>query len=283
MGTILEEKNVAIAIAPLHPALGAEIGGFDITRIGTDTAQEIIQAWHRYLVLIVRDQDISEDDHIDFARCFGHVEQARTRSPLASRPEIMIISNIKQNGEYVGRLPVGEMAFHSDRVHQEIPNKAGVLYAVDVPEVGGNTRFLNMYLAYEALSRKMKERIEGLRALNTYDYGTTQAAEKQSTEGAPTVIHPVVRTIPETGRKALFISRLMTDRIIGLPESESRQLLDELLEHCEQPRFIYEHRWRKRDLLIWDNRCVLHARTDFDPTARRLLKRVTVGDSIRPS
>lgn len=274
---------MGISITPLCPMLGAEIGGFDLTRVDTDTAQDILQAWHRYLVLVVRDQDISEDDQIDFARCFGHVELARTRSPLATRPEIMIISNIKQNGEYIGRLPVGEMAFHSDRVHQEIPNKAGVLYAIDVPEVGGNTRFLNMYRAYEALSQTMKERIAELRALNTYDYGITQAAEKKSAASAPTAIHPVVRTIPETGRKALFISRLMTDRIIGLTESESRQLLDELLEHCEQPRFIYQHRWRKRDLLIWDNRCVLHARTDFDPTERRLLKRVTVGDSIRPA
>lgn len=274
---------MAISIAPLCPALGAEIGSFDVTRIATDAVREILEAWHCYLVLVVRDQDISEDEQIDFARCFGRVELARTRSPLASRPEIMIISNIKKNGEYLGRLPVGEMAFHSDRVHQEIPNKAGVLYAVDVPKVGGNTRFLNMHLAYEALNQKIKQRIEGLRALNTYDYGTTQAGGKQSAAGAPAAIHPIVRTIPETGRKALFISRLMTDRIIGLPNPESRRLLDELLDHCEQPQFIYEHRWCKRDLLIWDNRCVLHARTDFNPTEPRLLKRVTVGDSVRPS
>lgn len=275
---------MSLSIKPLDAPLGAEIGGFDIDAIDARAADEIRQAWYRYQVLIVRNDKILSDDRlVNFGRCFGQIENARVQSPLASRPEIMIISNIRANGEPLGALPDGELSFHYDRVHQEKPNKAGVLHAVEIPTRGGDTCFANMYLAYETLAPAMQQRLEGLKALNTYEYGTTTPDAKRLSQAAPTAIHPVVRTIPETGRKALYISRLMTDRIIGLPEVESRALLDELCSHCEQPRFIYQHKWRVGDLLIWDNRCVTHARTDFPADERRLLKRVTVGDSLRPS
>lgn len=273
-----------LSVKPLDAPLGAEIGGFDIDAIDDGTAEEIRQAWYRYQVLIVRnDKILSDDSLVNFGRCFGGIENARKRSPLASRPEIMVISNIRRDGEALGALPDGELSFHYDRVHQEKPNKAGVLHAVEIPSRGGDTRFGNMYFAYEALAPDMQRRLEGLKALNTYEYGTTTPGAKHLSESAPTAVHPVVRTIPETGRKALYVSRLMTDRIAGLPEAESRALLEQLSDHCEQPQFIYTHRWRVGDLLIWDNRCVTHARTDFPANERRLLKRVTVGDTLPPS
>jgi taurine dioxygenase len=139
-----------------------------------------------------------------------------------------------------------------------------------------------MSLAYDTLPDDTKKRLEGLSALNTYEYGQTHSANKTLTEGTPSAVHPVVRTIPETGRKALYVCRLMTDRIIGMSETESRALLDELCDHAENQRFVYAHRWQPGDILIWDNRCTIHARTDFDGSQRRLLKRVTVGDTAPP-
>jgi taurine dioxygenase len=139
-----------------------------------------------------------------------------------------------------------------------------------------------MCLAYEKLPKATRERLEGLTALNTYEYGRTHAADKKLSEETPSAMHPVVRRIPETGRRALYVCRLMTDRINELSPSDSRELLDELCDHVENPAFTYAHRWRPGDILIWDNRCTVHARTDFDASERRLLKRVTVGDTTGP-
>lgn len=273
---------MALTLTPLGSALGARVTGLDVTNISAADAQELHDAWLKYHVLVVHGPVVSEDQLVKFGQCFGKLENARRQSVLASRPEIMVISNIRENGETVGALPDGELTFHFDRIHQKIPNKAGVLHAVEIPPSGGDTWFSNMCQAYDTLPAAMRERLEGLTALNTYEYGQTHSENKTLTEAAPTAIHPVVRTIPETGRKALFVCRLMTDRILQLPDTESRALLDELCDHAENQRFVYAHRWQPGDILIWDNRCTIHARTDFDGSHRRLLKRVTVGDNTPP-
>jgi taurine dioxygenase len=154
---------------------------------------------------------------------------------------------------------------------------ASMLYALEVPSTGGNTLFANGYAAYATLPDGIKRRIEGRKALNAYDYDS--AAMKRGTrlaEGVPSYAHPVVRTHPATGRKALYVNRLMTVRIEGLSEPESNELLATLFDHQERHEFIYEHVWRPGDLLMWDNRCTLHARTDFNPNERRLMRRVTI-------
>ena len=154
---------------------------------------------------------------------------------------------------------------------------ASMLYALEVPRAGGNTLFANGYAAYETLPAEIKRRIEGRKALNAYDYET--AAMKRGTrlaQGVPSYAHPVVRTHPATGRKALYVNRLMTVWIEGLPAQESDDLLAMLFDHQERREFIYEHIWRAGDLVIWDNRCTLHARTDFSPDERRLMRRVTI-------
>jgi taurine dioxygenase len=188
-----------------------------------------------------------------------------------------LISNIREDGKPIGALPDGEMHFHTDQCHQERPAMASMLYALEVPSRGGNTLFANGYKGYETLPSDIKRRIDGRKALNAYDYDT--ASTKRGTrlaEGVPSCLHPVVRTHPATGRKALYVNRLMTVHIEGLPQRESDELLDFLFDHQEQRELVYEHVWRPGDLLMWDNRCALHARTDFSADERRLMRRVTI-------
>jgi taurine dioxygenase len=195
----------------------------------------------------------------------------------------MIISNIRENGQTVGALPDGELSFHFDRVHQKKPTRATVLHAVEIPDRGGDTCFANMYAAYSTLPDHIKQKIDGRLALNTYAYGATSPDKKVLGEAAQNAIHPVVRTIPETGRKSLFVSRLMTDQIIGLAEEESRDLLKQISDHAEQSRFIYQHQWKVGDIVMWDNRCSTHARLDFDGSQRRLMKRIALADAVAPA
>lgn len=274
---------MSLTFRPLSDAVGAEAVGFD-PRDFTDAERDALQqAWYRHLVILIRATPVlSDDEFVALMSRLGQIENARKLSPLSTRQEVMIISNIRENGQTVGALPDGELSFHYDRVHQKKPTRATALHAIEIPDKGGDTCFANMYLAYETLSDDVKQRIAGRAALNTYEYGATSAGAKHLDEAAPTAVHPVVRTIPETGNKALFVSRLMTDSIVGLPEGESRELLATLSDHCEQERFIYRHRWTVGDILMWDNRCTTHARMDFDASQRRLMKRIALADSVVP-
>ena len=274
---------MAFTIRPLSSAIGAEAVGFD-PRNFTDADRDALQqAWYQHLVILVRAKPVlSDDEFVAFMSRLGQIENARKLSPLSSRIEVMIISNIRENGQLVGALPDGELSFHFDRVHQKKPTRATALHAIEIPNKGGDTCFANMYLAYETLPDAIKKRIDGRLALNTYEYGATSANVKKIDEDAPTAIHPVVRTIPETGRKSLFVSRLMTDKIIGMPPDESRELLNLISDHCERPEFIYQHQWKVGDILMWDNRCSTHARMDFDSSQRRLMKRIALADTVVP-
>jgi len=272
------EKPIAFGVRPLSPALGAEIIGVDLShKLDDATARQILAAWHAHLVLLFRNQDLSEDDEVRFAETFGEPARIHTKQFVRTHPAVMLISNIREDGKLIGALPDGEMHFHTDQCHQERPAKASMLYSIEVPSQGGNTLFANGYKAYETLPDDIKRRIEGRRALNAYDYD--RAATKRGTElaeGVPHYAHPVVRTHPDTGRKALYVNRLMTIRIEGLPADESEELLSFLFDHQERREFVYEHVWQTRELLMWDNRCTLHARTDFSADERRLMRRVTI-------
>ena len=266
------------AVRPLSGAIGAEITGVDLRNAIDDAlAGRLLDAWHRHLVILLRGQELSEDDQVRFAERFGPPAKIHTSQFVRSHPAVMLISNIREDGKPIGALPDGEMQFHTDQCHQEIPAKASMLYAIEVPSVGGNTLFANAYLAYETLPAEIKRRLDGRKALNAYDYDTAATVRRSEVpEGAPSCWHPVVRTHPATGRKALYVNRLMTRRIEGLDPAESEDLLAFLFDHQEQPQFVYEHVWRPGDLLMWDNRCTLHARTDFSADERRLLRRVTI-------
>lgn len=283
---------------PLTPAFGAEVKDLDITRMDDTAAAALRQAWARHKVLVLRGQQAaSEDDHVRYAQVFGPAEASRFVSPLANRPEIMIISNVRDTqGKALGALPDGEMTWHFDRIHQKVPNKGSVLHAREVPSRGGHTRFLDMVSAFAALPEALKARIRCLQAESAYDYGATQPDQSDRdiplgtdqvrpeyrSELPPSAVHPVVRTLPETGEAALYVCRLMTRRILGIPETESATLLEELFSHCEQERFVYEHHWRVGDMVLWDNRCTMHARTDFPGEQRRVMARVTVADTVPP-
>jgi taurine dioxygenase len=194
----------AFAVRPLSAALGAEIIGVDLSKdIDEHVCAQIRDAWHQHLVILLRDQELSEEDQVRFAEMFGPPAVIHTKQFVRSHPAVMLISNIREDGKPIGALPDGEMHFHTDQCHQERPAMASMLYALEVPSAGGNTLFANGYKAYETLPDGIKRRIDGRKALNAYDYDT--AAMKRGTriaEGVPSFVHPVVRTHPATGRKA---------------------------------------------------------------------------------
>ncbi len=261
-----------------HVPCGTEILNVDLREpLSEERFAAIMDVWHESRVIVFRDQKLEPEDQLRFGRRVGELSVIHTAEFAGEDPSIMYISNVKQDGEFIHALPVGEMMFHIDQCYMAKPAKATILYAIEIPKVGGNTLFSDMIAAYAALDAETKARIEGLKALNVYDYdaGATHTAAEVS-EDAPRYAHPIARTHPVTGEKALFINRLMTRAILGLPEDESRQLLEKLFHHQENPAFVYEHRWRVGDLLMWDNRCTLHARRDFNPEETRLMRRLTV-------
>ena len=180
--------------------------------------------------------------------------------------------------EPIGVLPDGELMFHTDSVYLEKPLMGATLYGERITSEGGHTLFVNMYMAYDTLPAATKARLAGLTAVNVFDYATQVRTTRFDRSKVKHAIHPVVRTHPETGRKALYVNRLMTEEICDLPEGESAAVLAELYDHAEQRDFIYEHVWQQGDFIMWDNRCLMHARTDFPRDQRRLMRRVTIDD-----
>jgi taurine dioxygenase len=194
---------------------------------------------------------------------------------------VMFVSNIVENGEPIGALPDGEMWFHTDTGYARNPHKATTLYAVEIPTSGGNTIFSNQYAVHDALPDRLRRKLEGREAYNAYEFGTMiKTKGRYDAPETRSAVHPVFRPHSETGRMTVYVNELMTEEIIGLSQAESRALLDEVFALQREPRFLYEHVWRVGDLVMWDNRCTLHARTDFPRDQRRLLRRVTVEDSV---
>ena len=262
----------------MSAAIGLEVLDVDLREpLAPAQITQLRDAWHTGLILLLRDQTLTEEDQVRFAECFGMLAKTINVHNTGSHPAVMLISNIRKDGKPIGALPDGEMHFHTDQCYVEKPAAASMLYAIEVPSVGGNTLFANAYLAYETLPAEIKRRIDGRKATNAYDYDNASTIRgTRLREGVPQYSHPVVRTHPATGRKALYVNRLMTIAIEGLPEAESDELLDLLFDHQEQQQFIYEHVWRVGDILMWDNRCTLHARTDFSSAERRLMRRIAI-------
>ncbi len=276
-------------VVPLTPYIGAEIRGLDLREKPADeTVRAIYQAWLDHLVLVFPGQDLTQEDLLRATSYFGrmgHLDRpAKYHPPGFSKmlPGIMLISNIRENGEPIGALPDGEMMFHHDMIHKEVPSKATLLFSVEIPSHGGNTLFASGYAAYDTLDPALRERLEGCHALHHYNYGSTQRGDERGVEAFNECVHPVFRTHEETGRKAVYVNRLMTVKILDMEPAESNLLLNALFDHAEKPEFVYSHEWRKGDLLLWDNRCSSHARTDFPSAERRLMLRTTVEGTTRP-
>lgn len=273
-----------IKVEPTHPAVGARVTGVDLLRpIEPEVADELRAAFSRHAVLCVPGQTIEPENQVDFASVFGPVDddnrQMDDPNETQSRRGVMYVSNIREDGKLIGVLPDGEMHFHSDGMHRDKPYRATTLYAIKVPSQGGNTMFSSQAAAFEALPADMQQRLDGLQARHVFNYNkTTRAEMRTNLDETAFAIHPLVRTHPDSGRKSLYLSRLMTHSIIGLDDAEGEELLLELIDHCEKPEFVYSHKWTPNDLVIWDNRCVNHARTDFSADEPRLLRRYTVSE-----
>lgn len=275
----------SITVKPLSSALGAEIIGVNLKeKLPDEVYQQIIDAWHENLVVLLRNQDLSDEDQWQFGLRFGPLSEGHLKELQAGRTGVVYISNIREDGKLVGILPDGEMQFHSDQCYRELPSQGSMLYAMQIPSKGGNTSFVNCYKAYDTLPADLQKRLLGMKALNAYDYNANPTLRaREIAPGTPTWVHPVVRLHPATKKRALFVNRLMTVRLEGIPQAESDELLAYLFDHLEQPQFIYEHVWKPGDALMWDNRCVLHARSTFDASEARKLRRITLkGEPVIP-
>jgi len=273
-------------ITRLSPALGAEVHGIDLTQPLEDSDRAFLQkAWSEHLVLVFRnDEALSAEAQIDFCKTFGEIG-ARAR-PVEARLEpekapqnVMYVSNKRQDGRIIGSLPDGEMEFHIDQSYLEKPAIGGCLHALEIPSAGGDTKFGNLCLAWDTLPADLRHAVEGRNAVNIFNhngYGTQTRESNDVNSASHRWTHPVVREHPSTGRRFLYVNRLMTACIEGLPESESDEILFRLFEHQEKQDLLYTHRWRRYDLLLWDNRCCIHARTDFDKNQTRHLRRFSI-------
>jgi taurine dioxygenase len=277
---------IDIEVTPLS-ACGAEIKGIDLNRLLSDaTVRAVKDAWAEHLVLVFRGQTLSQDDQLRFASYFGTLgDRKKAPEPLRGRAEgiqqdnenVLLVSNIKVDGKPIGAFGGGEFWFHIDGGYTPRPYRYTFLYAIELPSIGGNTMFSNMYKAYASVPMALKEKLEGKKALHIHEYNRArQANSAGDISGIPHHFHPVFITHPDTGRKTLFVDRLMTTRIEGFDAAESAKILEELYEIGERREFIFEHVWRLGDFVMWDNRCIIHARTDFPKNERRLLRRCTV-------
>jgi taurine dioxygenase len=279
-----------LEIRPFDGPLGAEVLGLDLSRpLADEDFARIHQAHLAHHVLVFRDQRITPAEHVAFSRRFGPLQIHVLRNfQLAGQPEVLVVSNIQENGQPIGLGDAGHF-WHSDLSYKDKPSLGSLLHAQELPAEGGDTLFANQHAAYEALPQALQARIAPLKAEHSYlaKYEELRARSPWRPRLTPAqidevrpVVHPVVRTHPETGRKALFVSEHFSTRIAGLPEDESRALLAELFAHGTRAEFVYRHRWQPHDMVFWDNRSVLHLAAGTPAHLRRKLYRTTVeGDA----
>ena len=301
MAALLQVEPDAVEVHPLSDEIAAEIGGVDLAAPMSDAVfDRIYRAWLDHQVLRFRNQTITDPQMIAFSRRFGELDPApiagHGKAFVEGLPEMFVVSNVVENGTPIGSLGDGECLWHTDMSYSPIPPKASCLYSLEVPEEQGDTGFLNMYHAYETLSEALRKQVEG----RTIKHETRYTLDGFDREGGPPLAevkangtfdvvalpgasHPVVRTHPETGRKALYIGRRQNTYVNGLPLEESEALLDALWAHAEDlGTRTWHQRWRVGDLVIWDNRCVMHRRDAFSPAVRRVMHRTQVKAEAAP-
>jgi taurine dioxygenase len=265
--------------------VGAEIEGVDLGRLSTAGFAVIYSAWLEHSVLLFRAQRLSDAQLIAFSRRFGELDlapiQETGRRFVEGLPELYVISNVIENGRPIGSLGSGEAVWHTDMSYLEDPPAASILYALEVPPAGGDTSFVNMYLVYEALPERLKRSISRLRVkhdatYNSGGYVREGVAASDDPRESPGTFHPIVCTHPETGRRVLYLGRRRNAYVEGLNLAASDALLDELWTYVDRSEFAWRNRWRAGDLVLWDNRCTMHRRDSFDPSARRVMHRTQI-------
>ena len=273
---------MTIVMRQLSYALGAEVLGVDLTQQLSESGfGEIYRAFLDHGILLLRGQKVSREQHIEFSRRFGELDRhdslPRDRHP--EYPELLMVTNLPQadgqpsNSRYTGQL------WHSDLSFTLVPSLGSLLRGIEVPPVGGDTMFCNMYAAYDALSAGMKALIADLHGVHRPERknaGISPEWERENQRINQPVAQPVVRVHPETGRRALYIGEKVKS-FEGMTEEESRPLIEYLILHATRPQYLYRHQWQQDDILIWDNRCTMHvALGDYDPSLRRHMERTTV-------
>jgi taurine dioxygenase len=275
-------------VRPVSAALGAEVTGIDLSEPLTGNLFGIIDsAFQEHKVLVFPDQDLTPQEHVTFSRHFGDLEtHVLTNNLIDGIPEVYIIANVVDDkGEYIGR-PRAGMYWHTDLSYQEIPSLGSIMYAHEIPPVGGDTMFADLEKAYDALSETMKGLIADLRTVHDFRWAYERNSRRvknfaeiseEQLAARPAVEHPLVRTHPVTGNTSLYVSPGFTSHIVGLTAEESEALLGMLNRHASRPEFVYRHDWSVHDVVIWDNRSTMHhAVDDYDDSSRRLMHRTTI-------
>jgi taurine dioxygenase len=292
MRTSTESETTSLQVLPTGAALGAEIRGVDLKALSDAGFASIHRAWLDHCVVLVRGQQLRDEDLIAFSRRFGDLDwapvQETGRRFVEGYPEIYVVSNVIENGVPIGSLGAGEATWHTDMSYLENPPKASMLYAIEIPPAGGNTYFCNMYRAYESMPASLQKRIAGLTLKHDGTYNSGGYVRQGITAvddpvTSPGVYHPLVCTHPETGRKVLYLGRRRNAYIGGLSLAESEALLDELWSYATRADMVWAHEWRVGDVVLWDNRCTMHRRDSFDSDSRRILHRTQIKCETRPS
>lgn len=280
----------SFVIRPLAAPLGAEVLNLKLDQPLPDEAfARIRHAFSDHHVLVFRKQDITPTQHVQFSRRFGPLQIHVLRQfQLPGHEEILQISNIRENGKPIGLGDAGAF-WHSDLSYKAVPSLGSLLHARELPDTGGDTHFANMHLAWETLPASLQKILLPLKAEHSYvkRYAEQRAkapwrpalTQAQLDEVRP-VVHPVVTTHPENGRKTLFVNEHFTSRIVGLPQDESEDILQQLFAHSVRPEFIYTHQWQKNDMVFWDNRSVIHLAGGTPDDQRRRLNRTTVEGAV---
>ena len=275
---------MSLSLKPLSPACGLEISGLDLRQpVDAVTAKAIRKAFDENIVVVFRQQDLSEENQLRAAEIFGKV--ALRKKPVSGPgpggdfdTPFMLVTNIVEDGKAIGAFGDGEMWFHHDTSYYPEPHRATLLYAMKLTTSGGETSFSNMYKAYEMIPRALRDRLEGKKVLQMHDYKRRERIDVDSADLSRIRHHvqPLFITHPATGRKALYVSRLMSARIEGFSRTESEEILEQLFDISEDPSIVYQHHWALGDLVIWDNWCSIHARADFPREEPRLMRRLTI-------
>jgi taurine dioxygenase len=276
-------------VTRLSDALGAEVIGIDVASVSDDDFDAINAAWLEHEVLVLREQELTPDQHIAFSKRFGDLEvHISVDHLLEGYPEIMMVSNKQENGRFIGAVSAGDY-WHSDLSCNAHPTKASLLYSLELPSSGGDTEWADMYAAYETLPDKTKDQIQGLRGIHSWNRMRNPRvhvpevhnddANMRYGERAPDdSLHPIVRTHPETGRKALYVSPRFTLGVDGLENDEAQELLDELFAHQARRDFVFHHKWSLGDLVLWDNRCTVHFACGGHTEIRHMHRTSVAGD-----